>query len=664
MISRLFMASLNGTPDSPADFIWNKLQKTERARLLDAKWDVGFFFEGKRKAHNIASRAFRLVVGNGIRFFMRWSWRKAFVRCGLWSALFLVEAFVGAATTVSVPDAIAHPGRSVSIPIVLETDVELVGIQFDVRWETSLFDAVTLVVDSSLPEGIRVQSGRLSAGRYRLAVYGTGTGYLPSQRVAQLQLVVAEGSLLTPSRIRLESLLLGGAASPVVVDGGILRSGTLSIVPTPAEIHLSGRIRYYGGGQAVSGVAVKVRGEATADGVGNEDGSFDIQVPSEVPIALSLEKRTDSPPNRGVTVLDLLLVERHVLGKEALESPWKRLAANVDGQGGINAVDTFLMRQVIHGSAERYVSGQPVFHFLPAGAVFSEAAQPWEAPDFIWHESPAGDLFDQDFIGVKLGDVDGDWGGADSRAPNPIGNRLLIASRNQSAPRNEPVALAVEFDRRQGLGKEFFAALRAAEGFHGVTSLQFTLVWNPAELAFEGVSQFGLPNLSESHFGTCQAERGRLSFAWADTSLKGATLAVGESLFSLRFRGLADNIKTPMRFGAEPTPALAVKGFLPVALSLLRYGGNAAQGAKIDFDFVRTETGSTKIFLAVWCEEGARCYLECADQLPTAEWKTIDEQPGQGGWIRFEDSSAKNQSRFYRIRREFPQTRARERAIK
>lgn len=596
---------------------------------------------------------------------MRRSWRKTFVRSGLWIALFLVEAFVRAATTVSVPDATAHPGRSVSLPIFLETDAELVGAQFDIRWEANLFTETKLIAEPSLPEEIRVRTGRLSAGHHRLVIYGTGTGYLPSQRVAQLELVPAEGSLLTPGRIQLESLLLGGASSPVAVDGGILRSGTLSIVPAPAEIHLSGRIRYYDGGQAISGVAVKVRGEAMADGVGNEDGSFDIRTPAVFPIDLSLDKRTDSPSNRGVTVLDLLLVERHVLGRESLESPWKRLAANVDRQGGINAADTLLMREVIHGRKDRYVSGQPVFHFLPADTMFSDAAQPWEAPDFIRYESTAGDLSDQDFIGVKLGDVDGDWGGIAARASNPIGNRLLsIASRKQSAPKNESVSLAVEFNRRSGPGKEFSAVLQAAEGFHGVTSLQFTLVWNPAELAFDGVSQFGLPNLSKIHFGTRWAERGRLSFAWADASLKGVTLDVRESLFSLRFRRLADKIKTPMRFGAEPTPALASKGLLPVALSPLRYGDNAAPAAKIDFDFVTTETGISKIFLAAWSEKGVRYYLECADQLPTDDWTTIDEQPGQGGWIRFEDSPARNQSQFYRIRREALQTRTGERTTK
>ena len=658
------MALLNGTPDSPVDFVLNVCEKQSKRVRSGAKWMEDF--PSKVKGKCVTSHRARIWLwAMGFRFFMRRSWRKTFIRRGLWIALFLAETFACAATTVSVPDAIAHPGRSVSVPILLETDAELVGVQFDVRLRAELFTETKLVADPSLPEEIRVRSGRLSAGHYRLAVYGTGTGYLPSQRVAQLQLVIAESSLLTPGRIQLESLLLGGAASPVAVDGGILRSGTLSIVPAPAEIHLSGRVRYYSGGQAVSGVAVKVRGEATADGVGNEEGSFDIRAPSGVPIALSLEKRTDSPPNRGVTVLDLLLVERHVLGKELLESPWKRLAANVDRRGGINAADTFLMRQVIHGSADRYVSDQPVFHFLPADAVFSDAAQPWEAPDFIRHESPAGDLSEQDFIGVKLGDVDGDWGGVNSLAPNSIGNRLLsIASRKQSLPRNEPVELAIEFGRRQGAGKEFFAALRAAEGFRGVTSLQFTLVWNPAELAFDGVSQFGLPNLSESHFGICGVERGRLSFAWADASLKGLTLAGGESLFSLRFRRLAAQIKTSMRFGAEPTPALAVKGFLPVALSLLRNENNAAQDAKIDFDFVMMEAGNSKIFLTVWCEEGARCYLECADQLPTKDWMTIDKQLGQGGWIRFEDSPAKNQSRFYRVRKEFPQTRAKGRATK
>ena len=605
------------------------------------------------------------VVSIGFRVFIRRSWRQTFVRCGLWIALFLVEAFVRAATTVSVPDATAHPGKLVSLPILLETDAELVGIQFDVRWESNLFAESKLIADPSLPEEIRVRSGRLSAGHYRLAIYGTGTGYLSSQRVAQLELVAAEGSLLTPGRIRLESLLLGGASSPVAVDGGILRSGTLSIVPAPAEIRLSGRIRYYSGGQAVSGVAVKVRGEATAEGVGNEDGSFDIRTPSAVPIELSLEKRADSPPNRGVTVLDLLLVERHVLGKEPLDSPWKRLAANVDRQGGINAADTLLMREVIHGRTDRYVSGRPVFHFLPADTMFSDAAQPWDAPDFIRHDAPTENLSGQDFLGVKLGDVDGDWGGIASRASNPIDNRLLsVASGKQSATKNESVVLAVEFDRRQGSGKEFSVALQAAGGFHGVTSLQFTLVWDPAELAFAGVSRFGLPNLSESHFGTRWAERGRLSFAWANASLKGATLDVRESLFSLRFRRLTAQIKTPMRFGSEPTPALASKGLSPVALSLLRYGDNAAQAAKIDFDFETTETGILKIFLTAWSEEGMRYFLECADQLPTDDWTTMDEQPGHGGWIRFEDSPTKNQSRFYRIRRESLQTKAKERAMK
>lgn len=595
---------------------------------------------------------------------MRQSWRDAFVRCGLWSALLLAETAGRAATTVSVPDAVAHPGRSVSLPISLETDAELVGIQFDVRWEAALFAEATLIAEPSLPEEIRVRFGRLSAGHHRLAIYGTGAGYLPSQRMARLDLVVAEGSFLTPGRIQLESLLLGGAASPVAVDGGIVRSGTLSIVPAPAEIRLSGQIRYYGGGRAIPDVEVKVRGEAEADGVGNEDGVFDIRAPAGVPIAISLEKRADSPPNRGVTVLDLLLVERHVLGKEALDSPWKRLAANVDRQGGINAADAFLMRQVIHGNADRYVSGQPVFRFLPASTVFSDASQPWDAPDFIRHESPAQNLSDQDFFGVKLGDVDGDWGSAASRARDPIVNRLLIASREDSAPKNQSVTLAAAFAPEKGDGKEFSVELRAAEGFRAVTSLQFTLVWNPAEMAFTGVSRFGLPNLSEGHFGTRLAERGRLSFAWADASLQGATLAGGESLFSLRFRRLADKVKTPMQFGSEPTPALAVKGLWPSSLILLRNGNHESQPAKIELDFVIAEAGNWKIFLTTWGKEGARCYLECADRLPTDDWTTIDEQPGQGAWIRFEDSPAKHQSRFYRIRREFPQTKAEERATK
>ncbi len=581
---------------------------------------------------------------------MRQCWYRGFSWGGFSAAVVLLASAAFSGTTVSVPDRTAHPGRPVSIPISLETDAELVGAQFDIRFDAERFLASTVTAAEGLPGEIRVKSSQLAPGHWRLALYGTGLNFLPSGQVAQLNLVVPENAPLVPSRIRLEGLLLGGTASPVAVAGGVLEGGTLSVAPLPAAVYLSGRVRYYRGDRPVPSVNVKVRGGTSVDGFGDTDGSFEVRVPAEVQLLLSMEKPADLQPNRGVTALDLLLTRRHILGLEPLDSPWKRLAADVNRQGDINVVDLLLMRRVILGLADRYVAGQPVFRFLPAATVFPAFAQPWNARDFIEHAAPTENLSGQDFVGVKLGDVDGDWG-SDGFEPSLSGVPLAGGLRKHSRRQEEPVTLSVGFDRRGGAEDNLSAVVRVAGGFRAITALQFTICWSPAELAFHDVSAFGLPAVSENHFGSRLTERGRLSFVWSDASLKGTSLEPQEPLLSLHFRRLAAEVKTPIQFSAEPTPMLAARGSSPVKVFPLHRREDGTAAPEIAFDFAAAG-GHSKILLTTWSEVGTHYHFEYADQLPAETWTRIHKQPGRDGWIRFEDSPPRNRSRFYRIRTE------------
>ncbi|MCS1417398.1 MAG: hypothetical protein M2R46_05152 [Verrucomicrobia subdivision 3 bacterium] len=573
----------------------------------------------------------------------------AVVRCSILAVFVLRASAVVAGTTVTVLDQTARPGTTVSIPISLETDAEVVGIQLDIRFDADRFVASTATGDDNLPSDIRVKASNLAPGRQRLVVYGTGLSFLPAQRIAKLSFAVPPDVLAAPSTIQLEGLLLGGAQSPVDIPDGTVRNGTLSIAVVPAEIDLSGSIRYYNGDHPISGVNIKVRGGTMVDGLGNESGNFRVRVPSETSIMLSLEKLADSRPNRGVTTLDLLFVRRHVLGLDPFDSPWKRLAADVDRHGDIGVIDLLLMRQIILGLASHYVMDQPVFRFFPAATVFSDVARPWDTTDVIGYASLTNNLLSQDFIGVKLGDVDGDWGssGLESNRAGGEASRGGLARRSLS-PR-ESVRLFADMVQCSG-SEDGFVVDVEAKGFTAVTSLQFSVHWDPDELVFGGLNRVGLPDSSESNFGLQDVALGKLSFAWSDPSLLGVTLEPDEPLFSLDLRAIVPEVKSRVAFGSSPTPMVATRGFSFIELSLTDPQTDKERVTEVVFDFLVSDAGHPTLVLATPGEVGMDYYFEYSNHLPATGWTVIDVRSGRGGLIRFEDSNPPHQNRFYRIR--------------
>ena len=57
-VSRLFMALLNGTLDSAKDFCPEQVAKSRLSAIARRQVDVRFFFESKKKAHNVVPGAF------------------------------------------------------------------------------------------------------------------------------------------------------------------------------------------------------------------------------------------------------------------------------------------------------------------------------------------------------------------------------------------------------------------------------------------------------------------------------------------------------------------------------------------------------------------------------------------------------------------------------
>jgi hypothetical protein len=319
---------------------------------------------------------------------------------------------------------------------------------------------------------------------------------------------------------------------------GMVRTERQRLNPTPGAINdptppisktttLSGRVEYYqtnqGGVRAVTLAMVEL---PTLSAVTASDGRYTMDAPMTGAISMLPSRLTDSPIAKGVTTADITLIRRHVLGLSALDSPYKVLAGDVNGSDSVTTADISLIRRLILGVATNYPGGS-LWRFVPSDESIADPTKPWTASRMRRYASLAGGtLSRQDFKAIKLGDVNGSWqapvvaGNSSDRAKAKPKGRLAVGSVVAST--GEMVALPVR-----------------TEGFEAVTSLQFSLKWDPKKLDFMGVDGFQLPGLGTGNFNVQGVQNGFLSLSWDPQTGQGVDLTGLAQLFQLRLKVLA-----------------------------------------------------------------------------------------------------------------------------
>ncbi|NNF21554.1 MAG: T9SS type A sorting domain-containing protein, partial [Saprospiraceae bacterium] len=114
--------------------------------------------------------------------------------------------------------------------------------------------------------------------------------------------------------------------------------------------------------------------------------------------------KTDDYLN-GVSTLDLLLIQRHILGQEQLSSAYKMIAADVNNDKDISAVDMIELRKLILGVYSELPSNDS-WKVVDASENLT-TANPWAYSESLGINDLHSEMAGQDFIGVKIGDVDG-----------------------------------------------------------------------------------------------------------------------------------------------------------------------------------------------------------------------------------------------------------------
>ncbi|RME93327.1 MAG: T9SS C-terminal target domain-containing protein [Bacteroidetes bacterium] len=117
--------------------------------------------------------------------------------------------------------------------------------------------------------------------------------------------------------------------------------------------------------------------------------------------------KNDDTPN-GITTLDMILMQRHILGSRVITDPYLLIAADVNNSGSISLLDMIQLQKIILGEISVFANNTS-WRFIPTSFVFPEPDNPWatEFPESLIVDSLTTCLYDQDFMAIKVGDLNG-----------------------------------------------------------------------------------------------------------------------------------------------------------------------------------------------------------------------------------------------------------------
>jgi len=213
----------------------------------------------------------------------------------------------------------------------------------------------------------------------------------------------------------------------------------------------------------------------------NDNGFY--QFSKSVPFGsnFTVTPTNDNNPLNGVSTYDLVLISKHILGLEPLNSPYKMISADANKSGSITTFDIVEIRKLILGIYTE-LPNNTSWRFVDKAHTFSDPANPFKAafPENKTIANLTLNLLDENFVAMKVGDVNG------SATANS-----LMAGEDRTAG---TLMFDVE-DRAVKAGEEFevtFKAAAASQGYQMTLNLNGLSVSELVESGKVGAQNFGV----------------------------------------------------------------------------------------------------------------------------------------------------------------------------
>jgi len=539
-------------------------------------------------------------------------------------------------------------GGEVRVPVVVENFNRIDTLQFTLAWDPTVV-SYKGVQGFGLPGMTEANFGILKDGQgrtNRVAVSWDDSNFVGVTRTngsVILEVVLqAVGATGTTGAL---TFVAEPAPASATVDTTAVPLRTVNGSVT-VQSRLSGLVEYYvSTAGRVPGVRVTLGGEGTGSVTTGSDGTYSVEAPGGA-FTMTPTLETDAPLANGVTTADIAILRRHILGITPLDSAYKVLAGDVNASSSVTTADITLIRRLILGVSTNFASG--LWRFVPSDEVFTNTLVPWSARRSRSYASMPSVTTGHDFKAIKMGDVNGSW-----KVPTTTG---ASAVRAKSRPK---ATLEV------GAGREVGDGVRVHEvrlkGVRVLTSMQFTLAWDPAEAVYEGVEAGALKDLGLEHVGTDRSGQGLVAVSWDPANGVGRDLGGEAVVIGLRLRSKPGRTLSRLTVPERPTVLEVTEASVPVGVGVVGWeAGLTGAGSAVDAVGgvdgearlrVLGPDGEGQVVLEVVAGEGQAVGVEWSADLRL--WTPVWEGMGQGSGspVRIEpQGQALTAARFWRVR--------------
>jgi len=216
----------------------------------------------------------------------------------------------------------------------------------------------------------------------------------------------------------------------------------------------------------------------------------------------------------GVSTLDLVRIQQHILFVDELTSPYQIIAADANGDDNVSAIDLIQIRKLILGLTLE-IEGNTSWRFIPSTSQM-DMDNPFTFAEYRLIDDLDTDMMSEDFIAVKVGDVN---------------NTVVANLDDQYIDSRSSNKLPLEFQIRSVNGQnvlDFYSSY-----FEEIYGFQFTL--ETQGLEFESINA-GVLDINSSMIGNFNDA---ITLSWNSTK----AVTSSDVLFSLVLTGSIENAK-------------------------------------------------------------------------------------------------------------------------
>jgi len=260
------------------------------------------------------------------------------------------------------------------------------------------------------------------------------------------------------------------------------------------------------------------------------DGSFEFtDMPTNVAYEITPRENTDL--SNGVSIFDLVLIRRHILGSEPFENAFQSIAADANNDGKVSTFDLIELQRLILGLSQALTNNES-WRFINMEENTASTLDPFAFTESVTIDNLTSDITNIDFLGVKVGDVSG------------VRNNGLLRGESRSHKN-------LQFQTTDAFLKagQLIEIPISATNFDQILGYQFTM--NLENLAFVDIKAGALA-VNKNNFA--QLNDHTITTVWSSDK----PVSTEQTLFTIVVEVLEDvQLQDALIFNARFTPALA-----------------------------------------------------------------------------------------------------------